>query len=80
MKIYKYNDKCNISGAQIRIERERTCLSQEQLAAKLQLKGVNISQRAISRMETGARVIADYELLTIAKVLNVSIYRLLGDE
>ena len=46
----------------MRQTRERENLSQEQLAAKLQLAGLNITQKAVSRMETGTRVIADYEL------------------
>jgi len=80
MKIYKYKGKCNLSGTQIRIERERAHLSQEQLAARLQLMEINLSQKAISRIETGERVVADYELFSIAKVLNVSVYTLLGDD
>jgi len=72
MKIYKYNGKCNISGEVIRNKRECTQISQEQLAVKLQLEGVNLSQKAISRIENGQRVVADYELRAIAKVLCVS--------
>ena len=60
--------------------RERENLSQEQLAAKLQLAGLNITQKAVSRMETGKRVIADYELPYLADVLDVTIYYLLGME
>lgn len=79
MKIYKYNGRCNISGAAIRKERERLRLSQEQLAAKLQLDGINLNQKAISRIETGERVIADYELRSFANALNVTIYDLFSD-
>jgi len=80
MRIYKYDGKCNISGAKIREERTRSQLSQEQLAAKLQLEGINLSQKAISRIEAGYRVVADYELRSLAKVLCVSVYTLLGEE
>ena len=62
----------------MRQTRERENLSQEQLAAKLQLAGLNITQKAVSRMETGKRVIADYELPYLADVLDVTIYYLLG--
>jgi transcriptional regulator with XRE-family HTH domain len=55
-------------------------LSQEQFAAKLQLEGLNLTQKAISRIETRDRVIADYELPTIAKILGVSVVELLGIE
>lgn len=54
----------------MRQTRERENLSQEQLAAKLQLAGLNITQKAVSRMETGKRVIADYELPYLADVLD----------
>lgn len=40
--------------------------------------GYGIGQKAISRMETGDRVIADYELLLLAKALGVSPVQLLG--
>ena len=64
----------------MRQTRERENLSQEQLAAKLQLAGLNITQKAVSRMETGKRVIADFELPYLADVLDVTIYYLLGME
>lgn len=78
MKIYKPDGKCNISGSKIRAEREAGGLSQEQLAAKIQLSGLSITQKAISRIETGDRVVADYELEYFAGALNVTVYQLLG--
>ena len=58
--------------------REGKKLSQEQLAAWLQLEGLSINQKAISRIETGERVVAVYELLYLAKVLRVRVEDLLG--
>ena len=46
-------------------------LSQEQLAVRLQLDGLGLTQKAISRMETGERVVADYELVHLARALEV---------
>ena len=60
--------------------REGKKLSQEQLAAWLQLEGLSINQKAVSRIETGERVVADYELLYLAKVLRVRVEDLLGEE
>ena len=60
--------------------REGKKLSQEQLAVWLQLEGLSINQKAISRIETGERVVADYELLYLAKVLRVRVEDLLGKE
>ncbi|UWO26095.1 helix-turn-helix domain-containing protein [Marvinbryantia formatexigens] len=78
MKLYPYkNGKYNASGCKIRELRKKSNLSQEQLAAKLQLAGLNINQKAISRIETGDRVIPDFELLYISKVLSCSISTLL---
>ena len=63
MKLYKYIDgKCNASGTKIKEYREAAGLSQEQLAAKIQLAGLNLNQKAISRIETGNRIVADFEL------------------
>ncbi len=79
LKIYKYRGRCNASGNNIRRIREQKQWSQEQLAARLQLEGLPIQQKAISRMETGDRVVADFELLLLAKVLGVCIGELLED-
>ena len=80
MKIYKYQGRCNASGENVRRIREGKKLSQEQLAAWLQLEGLYINQKAIIRIETGDRVVADYELLYLAKVLRVRVEDLLGKE
>ena len=80
MKLYKYkNGKCNIAGEKIKILREREHLSQEQLAGSLQLIGLNLNQKAISRIESGDRVIPDYELLYFADVFHVAIEELLDN-
>ena len=74
MKLYHYkNDLCNACGSNIKALRESKKLSQEQLAANLQLLGLNINQKAISRIETGERIIPDYELLYFAKVFNIKL-------
>ncbi|MDE6836806.1 MAG: helix-turn-helix domain-containing protein [Acutalibacter sp.] len=80
MKIYKYGERCNISGKKIRELREKRQLTQEQLAAKLQVEGIPLQQKSISRIEDGSRVVADYELKIFAKVLQVSIDFLLEED
>lgn len=80
MKIYKRKDgRCNASGPQIKALREAAGLSQEQLAA-IQLAGLNLNQKAISRIETGDRVVLDYELIFFSEVLDVPIEQLLSAE
>lgn len=81
MKLYKYdNNRCNISGNKIKELREQTKMSQEQLAARLQLNGLNLNQKAISRIETGDRIIPDYELLFFAQIFHVPVSLLLDEE
>ena len=80
LKIYKYRGRCNASGNNIRRIREQKQWSQEQLAAKLQLAGVDTSQKTISRVEMGARVVPDYELAYYARVLDTTVLWLLGLE
>lgn len=78
MRLYTLDEKCNISGEKIRKARINAKMSQEILAAKLQLMGLQISQMAISRIETGKRVVPDFELPFLADALGVTTDWLLG--
>lgn len=78
MKIYDYCGKKNISGIKIHEARRRIKLTQNELAAKLQLAGIIIERDSISRIEIGTRFVADYELREIAKILKVSVDWLLS--
>ena len=78
MKIYDYNGKKNICGAFVKEARKKCGLSQENLAAKLQLAGVIIERDSISRIEIGTRFVTDYELLALSEILNVTVEYLLG--
>lgn len=80
MKIYFYNGKANTSGGRIKSLREKALLSQEQLAAKLELSGLQFSQKSISRIEQGQRLVTDFELMKLAEILKVSVYYLLTGE
>jgi len=77
VKIYNYNGKANIIGEKIFNYRKLQKLSQEDLAAKMQLNGIEISQKVISRIENQERFVTDYELLVFSQVLGVSVYDLL---
>ena len=78
MKIYDYKGKKNICGQRVMEARKKLNLSQENLAARLQVEGVNIERDSVSRIEIGTRFVADYELLVLCKVLNVTPEYLLG--
>lgn len=81
MKIYGFEGKCNTSGERVRMAREHLGISQSQLAARLQVEGIQLNQKAISRIETGDRVIADYELIFLSKSLKVDlVWLLMGDQ
>ena len=63
----------NIFGKYIRIQRINSKFSQETLAKKLNLLGLNLDQSAISRIENGTRELYDYELYCICLVLDINI-------
>ena len=80
MRIYDYNGKKNLSGPRIREARLRRGLSQAELAARMQVAGVEIERDSISRVEIGLRFVPDYELPVYAQALGVSAVWLLGLE
>ena len=80
MKIYDYNGKKNICGDRIHEARCRLRLTQSDLAAQLQVNGINIERDSVSRIEIGTRFVADYELRELAKLLKVSVDWLLGTD
>ena len=72
MKAYDFHGKRNICGDRIREARLR--------ARRLQLAGVIVERDVISRIENGGRFVADFEVVVIADVLEVSVDWLLGKE
>lgn len=80
MRLLTLENRCNICGEKVRAAREKARLSQAQLAVKIQLRGHALTQKAISRIETGARVVPDYEIPLLADALAVSPLWLLGIE
>ena len=73
MKIYDYNGKANICGEKIRVLRKQKHISQAELAARLQVCGIDLDQKAISPIECKKRFIADFELREIARILQISL-------
>ena len=47
MKIYDYNGKKNICGERVLLARKRLKMSQQELAAKLQVEGVIIERDSV---------------------------------
>lgn len=77
MKIYDYKGKANVVGPMIKLACQKQKMSQDTLAAKLQLEGIEVSQKVISRIEKQERFVTDYELLAFSKILNIDLYQLL---
>ena len=80
MRLYTLDGKCNISGKRIREARMEAGMSQEELAVRMQLAGLQMGQIAVSRIETGKRLVPDFELPLLADALGVSTDWLLGKE
>ena len=57
-------------GKNIRILREAAGLTQEQLAAKLQLSGCDITRSAVAKIEVGQRHLYPDEIILIKEILN----------
>lgn len=77
--IKKFNNKLNVLGSTIKYYREQNNLSLADLSNALMLKGIDIHKNALQRLEYGKRIIKDYELAGISKILNVSTDLLLKD-
>lgn len=62
----------NICGDRVHEARCRLRMTQNDLAAKLQIEGITIERDSVSRIEIGTRFVADYELRALAMILRVS--------
>ncbi len=70
----------NIIGARVTEARRKQDMKQNELLAKLQLAGIEISIPALSLLEGQKRPVFDYELNALADALGVSVNWLLGRE
>lgn len=70
----------NVVGRRIREARlkQKPPVSQEDLAARMAVRGVYFDRSAISRMEAQKRFVRDYEIVAIADALKVPISWLFG--
>ena len=71
MKITKYNNVKNISGNKLKELRKDAKMSQQDLAEKLQLEGIDLTSKEISKIETNNRLVQDFELFAFAKIFKV---------
>ena len=59
-------------GENIRVLREQRKMTQDLLAAKMQLQGCEITRSAIAKIEVGQRHLYPDEVILIKKILNAS--------
>ena len=64
-------------GANIKRLREKAGLTQENLAAKLQIEGCDITRSAVAKIEVGQRHIYPDELILLKKILRTEYDELL---
>ena len=62
-----YNAESNLIAKRLRQLRKERGFSQEELAAQLQLLGVDINQPLISKIERNRRFVKDYELACLCR-------------
>ncbi|MDR6726941.1 transcriptional regulator with XRE-family HTH domain [Paenibacillus amylolyticus] len=70
----------NIIGSRVVSIRKSKGIKQREFLARLQTLGLDISQTSLSRLEGQYRLVQDYEVVMIAKALEVSVGDLLGEE
>lgn len=58
-------------GQNIRLLREKAGLTQEQLSARLQINGCDITRSAVAKIEVGQRHLYPDEIILIKHILNV---------
>lgn len=59
-------------GNNIRLLRESVKMTQDELAAKLQLNGCDITRSTVAKIEVGQRHLYPDEIILIKQILNVS--------
>lgn len=74
-----FHENSNLISKNLRQLRKKNKLSQEELAAKMQLLGVDIDQQLISKIELNKRFVKDYELACFCRIFGVSEKDLLSD-
>ena len=72
MKIKNFNNVKNISGEKLKELRKNANMSQQDLAEKLQLEGIDLTCKEISKIENNNRLVQDFELFAFAKIFKIS--------
>lgn len=68
----------NMIGSKVVAIRKEKGIKQKDFLAQLQVLGMDISATSLSRLEGQYRLVQDYEVVIIAKALEVDVRDLLG--
>lgn len=79
MKSPGYKGKRNIIAKRLIEARKKAGLTQDDLAARLQVREVSIDQQTISKIELNQRAVTDYEVAIICESLKISPEWILGE-
>lgn len=77
-EIIFYGNK-NVICKNLRRFRKMRGLTQDQLAARMQVMNVNLTQELISRIERNGRIVTDYELACFCRALGVTLEEMLSE-
>ena len=69
----EHNLPTNIIGKQVSRLRNQIGLSQEQLSARCQRAGLDISRGTLAKIEAGVRCVSDQEALLLSQAFGVSV-------
>lgn len=68
----KYDVLANVTGKEIQRLRKQNHLSRAALSNKLMMLGIDINYDGIYKIEKGRRIVKDFELAAIVKVLGTT--------
>lgn len=68
----KYENLSNVIGKEIQTLRKEKHLSRATLSNKLMILGIDINYDGIYKIENGRRIVKDFELAALAKVLDTT--------
>lgn len=70
----------NLVGERVKAARAKASppLTQEELSKRLSKLGISIDRAGVAKIETGIRGVLDFELVGLAKALDVKVTWLLG--
>lgn len=68
----KYENLSNVIGKEIQKLRKEKHLSRANLSNKLMILGIDINYDSLYKIENGRRIVKDFELAALAKVLDTT--------